>query len=511
MIASSSSEATSRQLLEQGNPRLTNKDLVPVPVEERNWTGFNFAALWAGMIYNIFGFTVIGGMMATGLSALQALLAVGLASVIQLVFMSLTGRVGTRLGIPFPVWARTAYGVFGANVPAILRGLTAIGWFGIQNYLAATIINALLGSLIPAWRDLGNTQIFGVGLDLGISLLLFWALSFLVIYHGMETIRRFESWAGPLGLIVTGVVAVWAVVQAGGLGPIFETPSDYETTSAFLIQGLVPATVLFMSASWVTLILNYADFTRFARSNREQTLGTAIGFPVATLLFYGMSAIIVSSVLATTGKTLWNPGDVLVAIGNPYLTFVGAVLLVIATLSTNIPANLVSPAYDLTNLFPRLFTFRRAMVAAIIIGFLYMPWRWMQDPDTLFSLLNNVGTFLGPATGILLADYYVLRKSRVDVPELYRSDGRYSSYRGFNLVGLAVLVITTGPIFAGQFFEPLSWMYTYSWLVGVVASSILYLVFTKGLTALEGRTRPEFEAAGTAGVEKAEVVAGESH
>jgi NCS1 family nucleobase:cation symporter-1 len=169
MIASSSSEATSRQLLEQGNPRLTNKDLVPVPVEERNWTGFNFAALWAGMIYNIFGFTVIGGMMATGLSALQALLAVGLASVIQLVFMSLTGRVGTRLGIPFPVWARTAYGVFGANVPAILRGLTAIGWFGIQNYLAATIINALLGSLIPAWRDLGNTQIFGVGLNLGIS------------------------------------------------------------------------------------------------------------------------------------------------------------------------------------------------------------------------------------------------------------------------------------------------------------------------------------------------------
>lgn len=511
MSASSSGEATSRQLLEQGNPRLTNKDLVPVPVEERNWTGWNFAALWMGMIYNIFGFTVVGGMIATGLSAWQALLAVGLASVIQLVFLSLTGRVGTRLGIPFPVWARMAYGVFGANVPAILRGLTAIGWFGIQNYLAATIINALLGSLIPAWSNLGNTQLFGVGLGLWISLLLFWALSFLVIYRGMETIRRFESWAGPLGLIAMGVLTVWAVIKAGGLGPIFDTPSDYETTSAFLIQGLVPATVLFMSASWVTLILNYPDFTRFARSNREQTLGTAIGFPLATVLYYGMSAIIVSSVLATTGESLWNPGDILVALGNPYLASVGAILFVIATLSTNIPANLVSPAYDLTNLFPRLFTFRRAMVVAIIIAFLYMPWRWMQDPDTLFSLLNNVGTFLGPATGILLADYYVLRKSKVDVPELYRSDGRYSSYRGFNPIGLAVLAITTVPVFAGQFYEPLSWMYTYSWLVGVSASFVLYLIFTKGLTALEGRTRPEFESAGTAGVEKAELVGGEGH
>ena len=219
MSASTSREAMSAELLEQGSPRLTNKDLVPVPVEERNWTGWNFSALWMGMIYNIFGFTVVGGMMATGLSAGQALLVVGLGSVIQLIFLSLTGRVGTRLGIPFPVWARAAYGVYGANVPAILRGLTAIGWFGIQNYLAATIINALLGSLIPAWNNLDNTQIFGVGLGLGFSLLLFWALSFLVIYRGMETIRRFEAWAGPLGLGVTGVITVVAVIQAGGLGP----------------------------------------------------------------------------------------------------------------------------------------------------------------------------------------------------------------------------------------------------------------------------------------------------
>lgn len=508
MSTASSNEVTSRELLEQGSPRLTNEDLVPVPVEERNWTGWNYTALWMGMIYNIFGFTVVGGMMATGLSAMQALLAVGLASIIQLVFLSLTGRVGTRLGIPFPVWARMAFGVYGANVPAILRGLTAIGWFGIQNYLAATIINALLGSLIPAWNNLDNTQVFGVGLGLGVSLLLFWALSFLVVYRGMETIRRFEAWAGPLGLIVTGVITVWAVIQAGGLGPLFNTPSDYETTGAFLVRGLVPATVLFMAASWVTLVLNYADFTRFASSNREQTFGTAIGFPLATILYYGMAVIIVSSVRATTGETLWNPGDVLLAIGNPYISFVGAILLVIATLSTNIPANLVSPAYDLTHLFPRLFTFKRAMVASIIIAFLYMPWRWMQDPDTLFSLLNNVGAFLGPATGILLADYYVLRKSKVDVPELYRTDGRYSAFRGFNLIGLGVLVVTTTPIFLGQFYDPLLWMYTYAWLVGVSVSFVLYLVFTKGLAAMEGRTRPEFEATGTAGVEKAEVSSG---
>lgn len=487
----------------QGDAHLSNQDLLPVPVGKRNWSWWNYSALWMGMIHNVFGFTVIGGMMATGFSAAQALIVVTVANLIQLLVMALNGRIGSRYGIPFPVWARAAYGVYGANVPALLRGAVAIGWFGVQLYLGSTAVNALLITAVGPWKSLGTIVLFGLGLNLWLSMIIFWSINFLLINHGMDTIRRFENWAGPLVIALMVALVIWSVTTAHGIGPLFSSPSKYDT-GTFITRALGPGVALFISAAWATMCLNIPDLTRFARSNREATMGTFIGLPLATILFYGMAAIIVSGTQAAFGKALWNPSDILLAINNPALTIFGAVLIAVATLSVNVAANLVSPAYDLTNLLPRFFTFRRAAVVGIVLSFAYMPWRLMQTPDTLFSVLNNISAVLGPATGVIMADYFVVRRRLLDVPDLYRAAGRYRGFNGFNLVGLGAMALVSALIFLGEFNQSMHWLYDYAWFVGVTGGFALYLALVYALRAAQAE-RPEFQAVGSAGEEAAEV------
>lgn len=508
MAAPVSEKWTSTSILENGNPALTNKDLVPTPISQRTWTGWNFATLWMGMVHNLFGFSILGGMMATGMSALQALLVVTIANLIQLGLIGMNGRVGSRYGIPFAVWARSAFGTFGANVPALLRGAVAIGWFGVQSYLGATAINLLLSTSIGTWKSLGHTVLFGVGANLWIAMIAYWLLNFVLIFHGMETIRRFESWAGPLVLIVMVALVWWAVSRAHGLGPVFHSGSKYNTSWDFVRSGLVPGVALFISGSWATMVLNIPDLTRFARSNRDQVIGTFVGLPVATALYYSMAAIIVSGTEATYGHAYWNPADILAAINNPVLSIVGAVLLAIANLSVNLPANIVSPAYDFTNFLPRYFTFKRAATLAIVLGFAYMPWKLMQNPATIFGVLNNVGAVIGPTTGILIADYWIVRSRRLDVPALYQAAGRYRALNGFNLVGLGTLLIGTGFVILGELYSPLSWAYTYAWFVGIFVGFVGYLLVVGALRAINTRPMPEFEPVGSFGREAAESSAG---
>jgi NCS1 family nucleobase:cation symporter-1 len=483
------------------DPGLANPDLVPTPVRARKWGAWNYAALWMGMIHSAFGFSVVGGMIATGMSAWQALLVVAVANTIQLILMAFTGRVGARYGIPFAVWARSTFGVLGANVPALLRAMVAIGWFGVQSYLGATAINALLGAAVGGWKGL-DAQVAGVAANLWIAMVAYWALNFLVIRHGMETVRRFEAWAGPMVFVVMVPLLIWALGKMDGLGPVFDHSSKYDSTSAFIRDAFLPGVALFISASWATMVLNLPDLTRFARSNRAQVAGTAIGLPLATVVFYAMAALIVSGTQAATGKVLWNPSDVLVVIDIPIVTIVGAALIAIATLSVNVAANVVSPAYDLTNLLPKVFNFKRAAALSIVLGFVYMPWKLMENPDTLFSVLNNVGAALGPATGIILADFYVVRRRRLDVDALYQRGGRYWSRSGFNVASLAVLVVVTAFCLLGQVIDAIGWAYEYAWFVGLGAGFVAYLAVAAMVRA-RAPQRPELEPAGSVGVEAA--------
>lgn len=486
------------------DPSLINDDLAPTPVAQRTWTAWHFAALWMGMIHSAFGFSVLGGMIAGGMSAWQALGVVFVANMIQLGLMVLTGRVGARFGIPYAVWARSTFGTFGANIPALLRGFVAIGWFGVQSYLGATAINALLGTVFDGWKNL-DSVVAGVTVNLWIAMIVYWAINFVVIRHGMDTIRRFESWAGPAVFVVMVPALIWAVDKAGGLGPVFTESSRYDTTGNFLLHGFLPGVALFISASWATMVLNLPDLTRFAKSNRAQVRGTVIGLPLATAVFYLMSAVIVSGTQAATGRLLWNPADVLVAIDIPAFTIVGALLIAVATMSVNVAANVVSPAYDIVNLLPKVFTFKRAASLAIVLGFVYMPWKLMENPDTLFAVLNNVGAVIGPATGIMIADFYFVRKGRIDVAELYRREGRYWGTNGFNLVSIAVLVAGTVLCLSGQLIDAIHWTFEYAWFVGLGFGFLLQLVVVSLIRSRNGGVLPlAFQPAGDSGVEAEE-------
>jgi NCS1 family nucleobase:cation symporter-1 len=287
MAATSAATETVQVPQPDWHPSLANDDLVPVPVEQRTWTWFSYAALWMGMIHNVVAFSIMGGMIAAGMSGWQALLAVLLGGLIQLGFLTITGRIGSRHGIPFAVWARSAFGVYGANIPALIRGGVAIAWGGVQIYLGATALNALLGAVFSGWTGLADNVVFGVGVDLWIAMISFWLLHYLVFRHGMETIRRFETWAGPLVIVVMIPLTIWAVTKAGGVGSVFTAESKFDGFNSFVFGagGLLAAIALYISGSWSTMILNYPDLTRFARSNRAQTIGTLIGLPVASILF----------------------------------------------------------------------------------------------------------------------------------------------------------------------------------------------------------------------------------
>ncbi|QHN15698.1 nitrate reductase [Gordonia amarae] len=485
-----------------GDAQLTNNDLLPVPLRQRTWGVWNFAALWMGMVHSAFGFAVIGGMMDNGMTVLQALLVVLLGNLVQMCLMGFTGRVGARYGIPFAVWARSTFGVLGANIPAALRGIVAIGWFGVQSYLGSTAINVLLETSFSGWRN-WNTEFGGVAANLWVSMIIYWALNLLLIRHGMETIRRFEGWAGPLIFVVMIPLVVWAFMQMDGFGPIFDQESHYSSTGSFITSGLLPGIALFISASWATMVLNMPDITRYAKSNKAQMTGLFYGLPIATVVFYGMAAIVVSGTQAATGKTLWNPADVLVAIDNPVVSILGALSIAVATMSVNLAANIISPAFDFTNLFPRWLTFKSAALISIILGFLYMPWKLMESSDTLFSVLNNVGAVIAPATGILIADFYLVRRGRLDVAALYRRGTQYEGYRGYNWWSLSVLIVMSLFCILGQWISAIDWAYEYAAVLGVVLGFVGYLAVVP--LARKSSIGAAFEPSGTLGVELDEI------
>lgn len=482
--------------------QLTNQDLLPTPVQDRKWTWWHFSALWMGMVHNIFNFTWVGGLVVLGMSVWQALAVALIGNLIQTVFIGLNGRVGARFGLPFAVWARSAFGVYGANIAALLRGLVAIGWFGIQSYLAATAINLLLSTVVPGWSALGHGGFLGMPANLWITMVVYWALNFLVLRHGMRTVRHFASWAGPAIFVVMAILLIVVVTNAHGLGTLISQPSlKYPTFGSFMGKAFFPAVSLYIAGSWASMVLNIPDLTRFAHSNRGQFWGTMIGLPAASLLYFGMAAIIVSAVKEIYGKVYWNPTDVIGAVGNPWLSVFGAALLAVATISVNIPSNIVSPAYDITNLLPKFMTFRRAAYISIIVGFVYMPWKLMENPATLYGVLDNIGVVLGPITGIMIADFYVMRRRRLDVPALFRANGRYRYWSGFNPLSLGTLVLVCAFLFTGESVSAIGWAYEYAWPAGVGFGFAVYYLASWLSRRGDGRIAVGLRVGGTEGTE----------
>ena len=483
--------ATAPQGLE--GSRLYNEDLAPVPLERRTWKLWNFAALWVSMAACIPTYMLASSLIGGGMNWSQAILTIFLGNVIVLIPMILNAHAGTRYGIPFPVYCRAAFGTRGANVPALLRALVACGWFGIQAWIGGNAIFKILGVFVPAVAASPVVGALGISLPQLGCFLFFWSINMWVIYKGIDSIRILLSIKAPL-LIALGLVLLWwAYDRAGGFGPILSQPSAFDPGQpragqffAFFVPALTG-----MIGFWATLSLNIPDFSRYARTQRDQVIGQAIGLPPTMALYAFIGVAVTSATTIIYGETIWDPIDVLTRFTNPVVLVVAMLALCIATLATNIAANVVSPANDFAHLAPQHISFRTGGYITGVIGVLMMPWKLVADPSGyIFTWLLGYSALLGPIAGILIADYFVLRHTQLDVDALYRTDGEYRFTNGFSIAGLTALAIAVLPNVPG-FLVTVKWVskdavphflvssYDYAWFIGFALAFGSYLVLRK--------------------------------
>jgi NCS1 family nucleobase:cation symporter-1 len=474
---------------------LYNHDLAPVAVAKRTWNTWDYSALWISMAHCIPTYTLASTMIAEGLAWWQALGAILLGNLIVLAPILLNSHPGTKYGIPFPVFARAAYGTSGSNVPALMRALVACGWFGINAWIGGAALQTFFTSLWSGWADVlgysypswtAHTHVlFHLQFTVShpfpntqwIAFALFWGLNIFVIFRGMELLRRVERWAAPYVLVMTAVLVVWAVNRAGGFGEIFEHTS-YTGTKPFM-SVMIPA-LTGTIAFWSTLSLNMPDFTRFGRSQREQMIGQAVALPTTMTVFAAMGITITSATAVIFGKPMWDP----IALGGTFsskaIVAIAMFTVVVATLAVNIAANVVSPANDFANAFPKRIDFKRGGVITGVIGVCMMPWELLANPVRyLNGWLGGYGAALGSIAGVLIVDYWIIRKQTLDLHSLYVRDGAYKYRNGWNIAAVVATVVGFGVALAGAFWEPMRPIYDWSWFVGFGLSGGLYYLAMK--------------------------------
>lgn len=469
------------------DPHLINDDIRPVPEAERHWSILSMASLWVGMVVCVPTYMLAAGLIEQGMSWAQAIGTVLLGNLIVLVPMVLNGHPGAKYGIPFPVLARSSFGIQGAHIPSILRALVACGWFGIQTWVGGSAIYQLLSALLAT--QLGGPALPMLGIN-GVQLacfLLFWAIQVAVVYRGVESIRILETWAAPF-LIAMGLALLgWAHQKAGGFGEMLRTPGQFGVGGARegeFWQVFFPSLTA-MVGFWATLSLNIPDFTRYARSQRAQILGQALGLPITMTLFAFIGVAVTSATVTIFGEAIWDPTLLLGRMGGGLSVVLALLALTVATLSTNIAANVVSPANAFINLNPRRISFRLGGLLTAGIGIAIFPWKLLESSGGyIFTWLIGYSALLGPIGGILIADYYLLRRCRLDLEGLYRSAGPYRYLGGLNPVALVSLILAILPnvpgfLQAAGFANDVApfWqsIYTYAWFVGFFLAGILYL------------------------------------
>lgn len=470
----------------RADPRLINRDLAPTAPERRTWSVVNMAALWIGMVVCVPTYMLAGGLVDLGMSPWQAVLTICLANVVVLVPMIANGHPGTRYGIPFPVLARASFGVLGANVPALLRALVACGWFGIQTWIGGAAIHQLAGAL--AGRELGGADLPVLGINPAelLCFLLFWLLQVVLFWRGIESIKVLETWAAPFLILMGLALLGWAWARAGGFGGMMATPSQFVAGGARegeFWHVFFPA-LTGMVGFWATLSLNIPDFTRFARSQRDQVLGQALGLPTFMTLFAFIGVAVTSATVVIFGEAVPDPVALLGRLEGGPAIVVSLAALAVATLSTNLAANVVSPANALINLAPARFDFRRAALVTAGLGVAVFPWKLIESTQGyIFTWLVGYSALLGPIGGILLADYYLVRRMRLEVDDLYRRGGIYEYRGGINPVALLALVVGVAPNvpgflaeagFVGSVPEFFSTIYQYAWFVGLALAGVVY-------------------------------------
>ncbi|GAA1509183.1 NCS1 family nucleobase:cation symporter-1 [Kribbella lupini] len=468
--------------------RYGNEELAPTRIAERRWTTYNYAALWMGMAHNIPSYLLASGLVALGMNWLQAFLTITLGNLIVLVPLLLNSHAGTKYGIPFPVFARAFYGVRGANFPALLRAFVACGWFGIQTWIGGQAIHVIVGELAGSgWQN--ASSVGGHPWTLWLSFAFFWLLQMWLIWRGIEGLRRFENWAAPLVTVAFLALMIAILVKAGGPGPILSQPSklgwdaDFWTIFAPSLMGMI--------AFWATLSLNMPDFTRFGAGQRQQVIGQIIGLPTTMSFIALVSIVTTSGTVIVYGSAIWDPVELTRRFENPVVVTVGLVMAILATMSCNVAANVVSPSYDFANALPRWLTFRTAGLLTGVLGVLIQPWRLLTDPNIyIYAWLGFYGGLLASVAGVLIAGYWLIDRTNLFLADLYLPHRRYWYRAGWNwravLATVIGSVLAVGGAYGGPFpvdglIPLLKPLYDYSWVVGLLAGLLVYLGLTIAL------------------------------
>lgn len=468
-------------------------DMAPVPAARRKWGTRDMAVLWISMSACVPTYMMASSMIANGMSWWQAVVTIFLGNCIVLVPMIANAHAGTRYGIPFPVYCRASFGILGANVPALMRALVACGWFGIQCWIGGSALHTLLGEMFSSWQS--QPKIDGLGItasQLG-CFLAFWLLNIAVVWRGIESIRVLLNVKAPLLIVLGLLLLAWAYVKADGFGPMLDQPSAFDPQQPKAGQFWLfffPALTANISF-WATLSLNIPDFSRYARSQRDQVLGQVLGLPTTMGLYSFIGVAVTSATVVIYGEALWDPVQLLTKFDNLLVLAFAMFALGLATLATNIAANVVGPANDFAHVAPKYVNFRIGGLITGVLGILIQPWRLVADPTGFISTwLIGYSLLLGACGGVLIGDYYVLRRMQLDLPGLYRREGPYWYRGGWNPAALVALVVGIAPCVPG-FCHAVGWatvdaiwsrLYDYAWFLSFGLSLVTYV----GLMKLAG-------------------------
>lgn len=464
---------------------LINSDLAPTHPQSRTWSKWHLAALWVGMSVCIPTYILAASMIEIGMTWWQSVLTVFIGNLIVLVPMILMGHAGTKYGIPFPVLARASFGTSGAHIPAIARSLVACGWFGIQTWIGGLAIYQVIGTLgwIDFSADTSTLPILGITAMQFTCFMAFWVLNFVIVLKGINCIKWLESWAAPFLILMGLSLLIWAVVKVGGISNMF--PPAQDDPPAFWPMFFPQLTA--MVGFWATLSLNIPDFTRYCKTQKDQVVGQLIGLPTTMTLFSFIGIAVTSATIVIYGKAIWDPIALVGNLGSTTAVVVSLVVLTIATLSTNIAANVVSPANGFSNLCPRLISFRTGGIITCFIGILIMPWKLYNDlGDYIFIWLIGYSALLGPIAGIMLCDYFIVRRTRLHSEDLYNQTGQYG---GFRWKAVLVLIVAVAPNLPGfynaathtsTFPAVFDQIYSYAWFIGITIAVVLYAALHRG-------------------------------
>ncbi|MEU6661880.1 NCS1 family nucleobase:cation symporter-1 [Streptomyces sp. NPDC046821] len=456
------------------SPALYSPDLAPTKKEGRKWGAYSVFTLWGNDVHSLGNYAFAIGLFALGMSVWSILAAFVIASVLLFLLLTLSGYMGSKTGVPFPVMSRISFGIKGAQIPAIVRGVVAIAWFGIQTYLASSVLGALAKVLFPGLRSLDENSFLGLSTLGWATFLTLWVVQVVIVSYGMELIRKYMEFAAPTILITMTALAIWMFVRAGGSIAI----STGHAPSGFGMWRQIFESAALWVVIYGTFVLNFCDFTRSAKSNRSIVRGNLIGIPVNMLYFAVIVVVLSGAQFKLDGKVITGPEDIVRSIPNTYLMAAASLAFITLTIAVNLMANFVAPIYALVNLFPRKLNFRRAGIVSASIGLVILPWNLYDNPTVVNYFLGGLGALLGPIFGVVMADYWMVRRTKVNVPDLYTDerDGEYFYQRGFNLRAIGAFVPAAAVAVVVALVPAFKSMSGFSWFIGAALSAVIYLI-----------------------------------